>query len=75
MATLPTLSGRDVVKVCAKEGWEMVLQRGSHMILIKEGQMITLSVPDHKEVAKGTLRSLIRSSGLTAEEFSTLASK
>jgi predicted RNA binding protein YcfA (HicA-like mRNA interferase family) len=45
------------------------------MILIKEGQMITLSVPDHKEVAKGTLRSLIRSSGLTAEEFSTLASK
>jgi predicted RNA binding protein YcfA (HicA-like mRNA interferase family) len=75
MAILPTLSGRDVVKVFAKEGWEMVLQRGSHMILIKEGQMITLSVPDHKEVAKGTLRSLIRSSGLTAEEFSTLASK
>jgi predicted RNA binding protein YcfA (HicA-like mRNA interferase family) len=75
MAILPTLSGRDVVKVFAKEGWEMVRQRGSHMILIKEGQMITLSVPDHKEVAKGTLRSLIRSSGLTAEEFSTLASK
>jgi hypothetical protein len=31
--------------------------------------MATLSVPDHKEVAKGTLRSLIRAAGLTVEEF------
>lgn len=75
MATLPTLSGRDVVKAFSSDGWEMVRQRGSHMILVKSGQMITLSVPDHKEVAKGTLRSLIRSSGLTAEEFSALAGK
>lgn len=75
MATLPTLSGREVAKAFAREGWQMVRQRGSHMILIKPGRMVTLSVPDHKEVAKGTLRSLIRSSGLTAEEFSALAGK
>lgn len=75
MAILPTLSGRDVVKAFGKDGWEMVRQRGSHMILVKQGQMVTLSVPDHKEVAKGTLRSLIRSSGLSAEEFSSLAQK
>lgn len=37
--------------------------------------MATLSVPDHKEVAKGTLRSLIRSSGLTVDEFIDLAGK
>jgi predicted RNA binding protein YcfA (HicA-like mRNA interferase family) len=43
--------------------------RGSHIILVKEGSIVTLSVPDHREVAKGTLRSLIRSSGLTVEEF------
>lgn len=35
----------------------------------KEGEIATLSVPHHKEVAKGTLRSLIRSAGLTVEEF------
>jgi predicted RNA binding protein YcfA (HicA-like mRNA interferase family) len=75
MATLPTISGRDVVKLFAKEGGQMIRQRGSHMILIKQGQMVTLSVPDHKEVAKGTLRSLIRSSGLTADEFSAHAGK
>ena len=45
------------------------------MILVKDGHMATLSVPDHKEVAKGTLRSLIRSSGLTSDEFMAFAEK
>ena len=75
MASLPTLSGRETLKAFSKDGWQMVRQRGSHMILVKEGHMATLSFPDHKEVAKGTLRSLIRSSGLTAEEFTALAGK
>jgi predicted RNA binding protein YcfA (HicA-like mRNA interferase family) len=48
---------------------EIARQKGSHIILIKDGQITTLSVPDHKEVAKGTLRSLIRSSGLSVSEF------
>ena len=42
------------------------------MILVKEGSMATLSVPNHKEVARGTLRSLIRASGLTVDEFLNL---
>ena len=75
MATLPTLSGREVVKAFAQVGWQMVRQRGSHMVLVKEGHIATLSVPDHREVAKGTLRSLIRSSSLTAEEFASLVGK
>jgi predicted RNA binding protein YcfA (HicA-like mRNA interferase family) len=72
MPSLPTLSGREVVKVLGKDGWQMVRQRGSHMILVKNGHMATLSIPDHREAAKGTLRSLIRSSGLTVEEFAAL---
>jgi predicted RNA binding protein YcfA (HicA-like mRNA interferase family) len=75
MPPLPILSGRDVVKAFAKNGWQMVRQRGSHMVLVKPGFMATLSVPDHREIAKGTLRSLIRSSGLTVEEFTALAEK
>ncbi|MFM8419400.1 MAG: type II toxin-antitoxin system HicA family toxin [Verrucomicrobiota bacterium] len=75
MPSLPTLSGREVVKAFTKEGWQAVRQRGSPMILVKDGHMATLSVPDHREVAKGTLRSLIRSSGLTVEEFAELAEK
>jgi predicted RNA binding protein YcfA (HicA-like mRNA interferase family) len=73
MPSLPTISGREVVRAFAKDGWQMARQRGSHMILVKDGHSATLSVPDHKEVAKGTLRSLIRASGLTVEQFMKLA--
>ncbi len=69
MSFLPNLSGHQLVKLFAKDGWCVVRQRGSHMILVKEGSFSTLSIPDHKEIAKGTLRSLIRASGLTVEEF------
>lgn len=66
---LPLLSGREVVKVFERLGWEIARQKGSHIILVKEGHIATLSVPDHKEVAKGTLRKLIAPAGITVEEF------
>ena len=69
MANVPLLSGREVVRVFEKLGWQVARQRGSHIILIKEGARATLSVPDHKEVARGTLRALLRAAGLTVEEF------
>ncbi len=72
-SSLPFLSGRETVKILHRDGWEMVRQKGSHMILVKNGQFVTLSVPDHKQLAKGTLRSLIRASGLTIDEFLDLA--
>ncbi len=69
MAQLPRISGREVVTVFESFGWSQVRRSGSHMILVREGHPATLSVPDHKEVAKGTLRSLIRSAGITVDEF------
>ena len=69
MPSLPVLSGRQVVQVFVALGWRVARQRGSHIILVKPNQIATLSVPDHKEVAKGTLRNLIRAAGLTAEAF------
>ena len=68
-ATNSLLSGREVVRRFEKFGWQVARQRGSHIILVKEGARATLSVPDHKEVARGTLRSLLRAAGLTVEEF------
>ncbi len=69
MAAVPLLSGQDVVRVFASFGWSVSRQRGSHIIMTKEGELATLSVPNHKEVAKGTLRGLIRSAGLTTDGF------
>ncbi|MDZ8087519.1 MAG: type II toxin-antitoxin system HicA family toxin [Nostoc sp. DedQUE12b] len=68
-STLPILSGREVVRVFELFGWEVARQSGSHIILVKEGELATLSVPEHREVAKGTLRTLIRTAGLTVNEF------
>ena len=69
MATLPALSGQEVVRVFESFGWEVARQRGSHIVMTKAGEIVTLSIPNHKEVAKGTLRSLIRSANLTVDEF------
>ena len=69
MPQLPILSGEKVVNVFLSFGWELVRQKGSHMILIKEGSIATLSVPKHKEVARGTLRSLIARANLTVNQF------
>lgn len=69
MPVLPRLSGREVVDAFLRGGWQVARQRGSHIVLVKDGHIATLSVPDHREVAKGTLRSLIRASGLTVEAF------
>jgi predicted RNA binding protein YcfA (HicA-like mRNA interferase family) len=69
MASLPILSGRKVVGSFEKLGWRVVRQSSSHIIMTKEGEVATLSVPDHREVARGTLRSLIRAANLTVGEF------
>ncbi len=69
MARLPVLSGREVVRVFESFGWQKARQTSSHIILIRPGHSATLSVPDHREVARGTLRSLIRQAGLTVDEF------
>ncbi len=69
MPVLPALSGKEVVRIFETFGWSVARQRSSHIVMTKEGEIATLSVPNHKEVAKGTLRSLIRSAGLTVDEF------
>ena len=69
MTQLPSLSGKEVVKAFENLGWQVSRQSGSHIVLTKDGEMASLSVPNHKEVAKGTLRSLIRHANLTIDEF------
>jgi predicted RNA binding protein YcfA (HicA-like mRNA interferase family) len=70
---LPVVSGSDAVRVFRKVGYEFDDQHGSHIILRRSDPPYRrLSVPNHKELAKGTLRALIREAGLTVEEFARL---
>ena len=67
---LPVISGSQAVNAFRKAGYQFDVQHGSHIILrCTEPPHRRLSVPNHKELAKGTLRTLIREAGLTVEEF------
>ncbi|HZM86931.1 MAG TPA: type II toxin-antitoxin system HicA family toxin [Blastocatellia bacterium] len=73
MSELPRISGREVVKALTKIGYEQDRQRGSHIILRQTASPHRrVTVPDHKEIAKGTLRAIIRETGLTVDEFKDL---
>ena len=73
MSVLPRVSGREVVKALLKVGYERDRQRGSHIILRQvAAPHRRLVIPDHNEVAKGTLRAIIRQAGLTVDEFKAL---
>ena len=76
MSKIPQVSGRQVVKILSKIGYEKDRQKGSHIVLrqsIYPHRRIV--VPDHKEIAKGTLRKIIKQAGLTIEEFQHLLKK
>jgi predicted RNA binding protein YcfA (HicA-like mRNA interferase family) len=69
MPPVPLLRPREVVRAFQKLGWEEARQRGSHIILTKSGHVASLSIPNHPQVARGTLRALIAKAGLSMEEF------
>jgi predicted RNA binding protein YcfA (HicA-like mRNA interferase family) len=73
LSVLPRASGREVVKALVKAGYEQDRQRGSHIVLRQAvAPHRRVVVPDHDEVAKGTLRAIIRQAGLTVDEFKAL---
>jgi predicted RNA binding protein YcfA (HicA-like mRNA interferase family) len=69
MPRLPRVSGWEAVAVSQRVGFAVRDQRGSHIVMTKPGVPVTLSVPDHRELAVATLRALIRKSGLNVECF------
>jgi predicted RNA binding protein YcfA (HicA-like mRNA interferase family) len=73
MPKLPVVSGAEAVRVFERAGWHVDRQKGSHVVMLKDQEIASLSIPQHRELASGTLRSLIRAAGMTVEEFANLA--
>ena len=71
MAKLPILSAREVLRALERAGFSRVAQKGSHVRLKGTwgGQTRVVIVPNHPEIARGTLLSIIRQSGMTRDEF------
>ena len=68
MGVLSNISGNKAVKIFTKFGYSVDHQTGSHIILYHSDKP-TLSVPNHKELAPGLLRALLRKSGISVNEF------
>jgi len=68
MTRLPVLSAREVIRALSKAGYYVRDQKGSHVHL-RHPSRPPLTVPNHPEVARGTLRRILRDAGLTVEEF------
>jgi len=71
MKKLPVLSGRKLIKMLKKVGFQEKRQKGSHVILVKEdisGRKVTV-IPLHKEIDKGTLIEIIRQCEMKREDF------
>jgi len=65
------IAGRlaECVKALGKIGFLVYRQRGSHITMIRESPPAQTTIPNHKELDRGTLRAIIRHTGLTVEEF------
>jgi predicted RNA binding protein YcfA (HicA-like mRNA interferase family) len=69
MSKLPVISGADCVKALGKIGFLVYRQRGSHITVVRKDPPAQTTIPNHKELDRGTLRAIIRQTGLTVDEF------
>jgi len=69
MSRLTNISGKEAAGAFRKAGWTPIGQVGSHLVMVRPGTRVNLSVPQHKELSVGTLRALIRCAGMTVDEF------
>jgi len=67
-----TFSGKNIVKVLRRKGFVVDHQRGSHIFMHNLEKNISVVVPLHKEIKKGTLSNIIKKAGLTIDELKDL---
>ncbi len=72
MTKLPVVSGKECVKALEKINFFVYRQRGSHITMVRQNPVCQVTIPNHRTIAKGTLRSIIRQVGLSVDEFIAL---
>ena len=74
MSRLPVVSGREMVKILGKIGFIIVGRKGSHVRMKRHRgkEVLIVIVPMHRELAKGTLRSVLRQANMTPEDLNRL---
>ena len=73
MPSLPVLSGRDLIRILTRKGFEVVRQRGSHVRLTHaDGRVVTVPVHAGRDIGRGLLRKILRDAELSREELNAL---
>jgi predicted RNA binding protein YcfA (HicA-like mRNA interferase family) len=67
LAKLPSVSGKKLIKALGKLGFIVVRQKGSHVILQRESNMLT--VPLHDPIKKSTLNAILKQADVSLEEL------
>jgi predicted RNA binding protein YcfA (HicA-like mRNA interferase family) len=75
LSKLRAFSGREIVKILGKIGFAIVGRKGSHVRMKRQRgkEVLIVIVPMHPELAKGTLRSVLRQANLTVEDLTRLS--
>ena len=69
MSKLPSVSGSEVVSALQKLGFSVRRQHGSHMVMRRDDPFAQTVVPQHRQIDRGTLRAILRQTGISAEEL------
>lgn len=64
-----------MIAVLGRVGYRHLRSRGSHHVLVRENPASTVVVPERREVPRGTLRAILRESGITSEQLQSLLRK
>jgi predicted RNA binding protein YcfA (HicA-like mRNA interferase family) len=72
MSKLPVVSAAQCIRALEKTGFVVYRQRGSHIAMVRTTPPSQTTIPNHKELDRGTLRAIIRQAGLTVDEFIAL---
>ncbi|MEW5937553.1 MAG: type II toxin-antitoxin system HicA family toxin [Candidatus Thermoplasmatota archaeon] len=68
MSKLPLVSGKELVKALCRFGYYVRDQKGSH-IHLRHPCRIPLTIPNHDEISRGTLKAILRDAGISTEEL------
>jgi predicted RNA binding protein YcfA (HicA-like mRNA interferase family) len=69
---LPVLSRGGLVKALERAGWQTVRQRSSHVRMKHPDRRVSLTLPLHRELKRGTLFGILTDAGLDAEQLRRL---
>jgi predicted RNA binding protein YcfA (HicA-like mRNA interferase family) len=67
-----TFSGRQLIKALRRMGFDIDHQRGSHIFMYNSERNVSVVVPNHSEVKKGTLNNILKKAEITIEDLKRL---